>query len=140
MKNANWINSLYSRFLSISKITKDSLNSTNFITQDRNFLTNLDSKLSFNLLEKNLTSLLKLGLIWYFSKTTTKQKNKITYNLNLYKRPRKYFSYANLFLIQPVIEYSFLTKQSLKTRFAAFSGKVNIENPKNFIFCKQKST
>ena len=115
-------------------------NSTNFITQDRNFLTNLDSKLSFNLLEKNLTSLLKLGLIWYFSKTTTKQKNKITYNLNLYKRPRKYFSYANLFLIQPVIEYSFLTKQSLKTRFAAFSGKVNIENPKNFIFCKQKST
>jgi hypothetical protein len=114
--------------------------STNFITQDRNFLTNLDSKLSFNLVEGNLTSPLKLGLIWYFSKTTTKQKNNSNYNLNLYNRPRKYFSYANLFLIQPVIEYSFPTKKSLKTSLATFFGKVNIENPKSFIFCKQKST
>jgi hypothetical protein len=109
-----------------------------FRKQDENFLNN--SKLSIKFPKYNSTTSLKLGLVWYFLKISIKQKNIFPQNLKLYKSNRKYFSFANLVLIQPVTEYSFPTKRTLQNQLANFCGKISIENPQNFLFSKQHST
>lgn len=106
-----------------------------FVTFNRNFVSNFNSKLTIKSFNSNINSSLKVGLLWYF----VKQQNFDT-NLKLYRSPRKYCDFTNLFLIQSTSEYSFPTKRNLYNKCSNFYGKLNIQNPQNFIFSKQKQT
>ena len=93
--------------------------------------------------ENNFGTKFKFGLIWYSSKVNPVKEgqiNVINNVLNLSKVKKKYVSSANFFLTQSVSEYSFPTKRNIKKTIANFWGKTLLENTKNPLFTKQKTT
>ena len=112
----------------------------NFINKNIKFKTNINLNISTNLLTKTFCTDLKLGLIWYSSKISFKISKLSHPNLKIYKNSKTYLSFGNLIFIQPTLEYIFPSKKNLQSRWSKFSGKVTIENPRNFLFSKQKPT